>query len=310
MRSQQANGITWVDIENPTQQEIDQLAQEYQFHPLQLEDSLLVGALPQLEKEASYLFVLLHIPVLSEADRKIVAAQVAVFLGKEYLVTIHTGASPNVSDLFTACQHEADRRSAYFKNSAGYLLYQVLKVLLQDTSNLIKATLRELDGTEDEVFNVERSDAKVIAGLRQKILRLRRTMEPFKDLIADLVLNVHGLGGENLLRHYRDLSRRASWLFAIVEEAEKTVEIYKDADFTTSTERTNDILAVLTILFTLSIPATVLGAFYGMNVLLPGGIEEGPWRFFGDYTTLIIMVMLSIAPAVGMFCYFKKKHWF
>ena len=52
------------------------------------------------------------------------------------------------------------------------------------------------------------------------------------------------------------------------------MEIYKDTDFVLSTEKTNKVLAVLTIIFTLAIPSTVIGTFYGMNVNLPGGIED------------------------------------
>jgi magnesium transporter len=56
-----------------------------------------------------------------------------------------------------------------------------------------------------------------------------------------------------------------------------------------STEKTNKILAVLTIIFTLSIPAALVGAFYGMNITLPWGIETGSWNFFGLYATSIIL---------------------
>jgi magnesium transporter len=62
-----------------------------------------------------------------------------------------------------------------------------------------------------------------------------------------------------------------------------------------STEKINKILGILTILFTLSIPATVIGTFYGMNIELPGGMEEtGSSHFFGDYTTFIVIILVSI----------------
>ena len=60
-----------------------------------------------------------------------------------------------------------------------------------------------------------------------------------------------------------------------LEESRETMEIYKDTDFMLSTEKTNRVLAVLTIVFTLAIPATVIGTFYGMNVSLPRGARGG-----------------------------------
>jgi magnesium transporter len=95
-----------------------------------------------------------------------------------------------------------------------------------------------------------------------------------------------------------------------LEEAKETVEIFKDADFTASSARTNEVLAVLTIIFTLTIPATILGTFYGMNIPLPGGIEAGAWTFWGPYTTLMLVMGISIVLAIIMAIYFWKKKWF
>ena len=102
----------------------------------------------------------------------------------------------------------------------------------------------------------------------------------------------------------------ANKLWEEVEEAKETVEVYKDADFTSSTEQTNRILAVLTLVFTFTIPVTVIGTLYGMNVLIPGGIATGEWTFLGRYTTFIIIVILSALVAIGMYLYFKRKKWF
>jgi magnesium transporter len=65
-------------------------------------------------------------------------------------------------------------------------------------------------------------------------------------------------------------------------------------------------LAILTIFFTLSIPATLFSTYYGMNVYLPGGIESGAATFLGEYTTFIVTILLSIVPAVIMLYWFKK----
>jgi magnesium transporter len=94
-----------------------------------------------------------------------------------------------------------------------------------------------------------------------------------------------------------------------LESAQERVEIFKDADFVLSTEKTNKILAVLTVIFTLTIPATMIGTLMGMNVNLPGGVETGPWLFFGTYTTLIIVLIASLAPVVFMMWLFRRWRW-
>jgi len=93
-----------------------------------------------------------------------------------------------------------------------------------------------------------------------------------------------------------------------LEESRETMEIYKDTDFVLSTEKTNKVLAVLTIIFTLAIPATVIGTFYGMNVELPGGIDNSA-AILGPFTTFIIVIIASSISAIMMFAYFKRHGW-
>src|SRR4030066_1472122 len=103
---------------------------------------------------------------------------------------------------------------------------------------------------------------------------------------------------EDLTDYYDDVRDHTEKVLEVLEESKETVEIFKDTDFMLSTEKSNKILAILTILFTLSIPATVIGAYYGMNINLPGGIETGSATFLGEYTSFIIIVIVAVIPAV------------
>ncbi len=181
---------------------------------------------------------------------------------------------------------------------------------MNDLAELMPPVLKELDDIEDRVFDNKGSDAYQIGQLRQKIMKLRRITAALKNMLGDLGLSIDGFAGKGLERYYGNNLKITRRLWESIEEATETIEIYKDADFTANTEKTNDILAVLTLLFTLTIPATVLGTFYGMNVLLPGGIETGSWTFLGTYTVFKLIVGASVLGGVLMYWYFRKKHWF
>ena len=114
---------------------------------------------------------------------------------------------------------------------------------------------------------------------------------------------------DDLTLYFKDVQDHIEKIFEALEEARETVEIYKDTDFMLSQEKTNKILAVLTIVFTLSIPATVIGTFYGMNVNLPGGIQTGAWTQLGPYTTLVFVLVVSAITALFMVMYFRSLGW-
>lgn len=308
-RSQTHHGIAWIDIDNPTREQISQAMEGRGLHPLHLDASLLNGHLPQVEKEEHYLFLLLQLPDYQEHTGTVAAKQVAVFLAKDILITIHHGAMSSIQTLFDACEHDPHQRDEYFKKSSGYLLATIISGLLDEASELIQTILQKLDQVEGIVFDKHTAATYEIGQLRQRITKLKRLMEFLKDTLAGLSPRIDEYTGQKISHYYRHNTRKAQRLLMLLEEAKETVEIFKDADYTATTEKTNTTLAILTIIFTFTIPATVVASFYGMNIPMPGGNEIGPWTFWGTYTTLIVVFILSAVSALVMWWYFKKKKW-
>lgn len=304
--------ITWVDIKSPTRREISDLALKYPFHPLHLEDCISKGQFPKIEQndDDNYLFILLRFPRFSAPDARIIISQICFFLGEDYLVTIHEGASDAISNIFNACKVSSRQREAYVDKSAAYLLYVIIDHLTNDLTPLMQEILKDVDEAEDIVFDDRISGVYTIGQLRQKIISLRRVIGPLRTLLEDLPAKINKFSPYSLSVYLENITHRVEKTWETLEESKETIEVYKDADFTISAEKTNRILAILTIIFTLSIPATVIGSLYGMNVLLPGGLETAPWIFWGQYTTFILVLIAAVAPALFMFFYFRKKGWF
>lgn len=310
LRKQEHDNVSWIDIENPSNDEFALLEHEYHLHPVHLGESVQKIQHTQIEREENYLFLVLHVPVYDPQTDKIRTNQIGVFLGKDFLITIRTGISPAVTDLFGFCERQPHKKEDFFKKGSAYLLYILVSKLLDDISYMTDSVVGELDEIEDLVFDNNGSDAQRIGKVRQKIVRLSRIIGSKKLVLRDLAEQIDPFSEQHMTKYYSNNTKTVNRLWEEIEEAKETVEIYKDADFTTSTEQTNVILAVLTLLFTFTIPITIVGTLYGMNVPIPGSIVSGPWTFLGPYTTFEIVLALSVASAVAMFLYFKNKKWF
>lgn len=306
----QHNKITWVDVHNPGRREISQLAEQFPFHPLHLEDCVSKGQFPKIEQndEDKYLFLLFRLPRLHH-DGTITISQICFFLGHNYLVTIHENTGDTISSLFSDCQDNIGQRKAYINNSSSHLLYTIIEKLTDDLTPILQNILKDVDEVEDVVFDDKVSAIFKVGQLRRKIISLRRIIGPLRVLLVEMEGRVNSFTKSNLTVYFVDIAHRVDKAWETLEEARETVDIYKDADFTYSTEKTNKILAVLTVIFTLSIPATVITSFWSLNINLPGGLQE-PWTFFGRYTTFILVLLASIVPAVLMVWYFRRKGWF
>ena len=301
--------VTWIDVQDPDEEALEDLKRSHSLHPIHLQESVQPVQHNQVERGRGYLFFVLHFPVYHAAAGKITFGQLGVFLGKDYVITIHNREDAALSGLYRASQDpEAGKEN--FERGAAYLVYLLVDTLLEEISAMTYRVVNELDDLEDAVFDGDGSDAEEIGKMRRKIVRLMRIIGPKRAVLSDLTEQIESFAGVDVAKYYSNNTKTVNKLWEVVGEAKETVEIYKDADFTISTEQTNRILAILTLIFTFTIPVTVVGALYGMNVLVPGGIEAGIWTFFGRYTTFIVLLAVSVLIALGMYIYFKAKKWF
>lgn len=306
--SQEHNGITWIDIKDTTKKDLLEFFENYPFHPLHIEACLARGQLDRVENEEKYLFVLIHSPSYQGSQTRIVAKKVCFFVGKDYVITVHEN-SPVVSGLYQTCQDDENERNEFFKKSSVFLAYHILNTLFKDSAEYRKEVLEKLEEIEDIVFDVKVSGVQKISKLRQEVVRLKRITSAFRRILQDLAVNQSPYTA-GMTRYYKNLANEANNLWDTLDEASQTIEIYKDADITVSTEKTNKVLTLLTIVFTLTIPTTILGTFYGMNIILPGGIDSGSWNLLGPYSMFFTILGLSIISILVMLWYFKHKNWF
>ncbi len=309
----QGEKFVWIDMQNPDRNDVEKLAEKYNFNILNIEDCMTKFELPKLDSYDDHFFVILHFPPLAQKIGISKNSQLSIFIGKDFLVTVHQGDLKPLVELVDICKSNSDqqRKNRLLGRSSGLLLHEILDVLVDDLLHTSRKIIANLDEIEDRVFDETKPVARSIALLRREINRLRRIVNPLKKFVLEIAKNVKRFSesdGDELILFYDDVIDHIDKVIETLEESRETMEIYKDTDFVLSTEKTNKVLAVLTIIFTLAIPSTVIGTFYGMNVDLPGGIGYNS-MILGPFSTFIIVIIASAIPAIMMFAYFKKLGW-
>ncbi len=313
MDTMQGEKFVWINLQNPDRKEVEELAQKYNFNALNIEDCMTKFELPKLDSYEDHFFVILHFPPLAQKIGISKNSQLSMFLGKDFIVTVNQGDLKPLVELVEICKTNSDpqRKERLLGKSSGVLLHEIIDVLVDDLLHTSRKIIANLDEMEDRVFDEKKPVARSIALLRREINRLRRIANPLKKFVLEIAKNIKRFSereDEELTLFFDDIIDHIDKVIETLEESRETMEIYKDTDFVLSTEKTNKVLAVLTIIFTLAIPSTVIGTFYGMNVNLPGGVGDNS-MIFGPFTTLIIIIIASAIPAIMMFAYFKKLGW-
>jgi magnesium transporter len=305
--------FSWIDLVNPTRSDVEVLAKKYNFNALNIEDCLAKFELPKLDSYDDNVFIILHFPPLAARRVMPKVSQLAIFIGRDFLVTIHQGDLKPLVDMVNVCKENSDdeRKKRLIGKSTAYLLHEMIDVLVDDLLHTSRRIDGNLDDIEDSVFDENKSAARKISLLRREITTLKRLVNPLKRIVLETGKSIQRFSktAEELTLYFDDVVDHIDKVLETLEESRETMEIYKDTDFMLSSEKSNKILAVLTIIFTLAIPATVIGTFYGMNINLPGGSETGNLNIFGSYSALLIIFLASTIPALLMLVYFKKRGW-
>jgi magnesium transporter len=297
-----------VDVTDPGSTELATLARDYHFHQLDLDACTSTAHLTKMEDHDEYFFMTLQVPDRDSLGT-IVSDQVVVFLGADYLVTVRPSSLKAVSVLLQSCKDDEKQRSAIMKSSA-YVAYQIIDRLVDGVFSILNDVQAGLDSIEAVVFDEKKSSARAINIARRQIAILRRLLYPLGLYIPDLA-RAQKFSKEDLTLYFSDVRHKVGKLTATVEEMKEMVEIYNDTDFTISSDRTNTVLSFLTIIFTLTLPAAVIAAFYGMNIPIPGAVTPGAWGSpLGPYTSLIFILVLILTPTLVMGFYFRHKGWF
>jgi magnesium transporter len=303
------NGFLWTDIQKPTNEKMTLLAKNYNFHELNVEDCLSKVHIPKVDRYEDHVFIILHFPTTTEKEKTLPRfSQLSIFAGRNYLVTIHQGDLKPLDDIFQLCKQSDKQRQVLMGKSPGYLLHSIIDALVDDLLHILKKLIGNLDDLEESVFNDRKSDVKTISLLRREITRLRRIVVRLRRTMSEVTKDIQKFAEEDLTPYFADVEDHIEKIFEELEESKETVDIYKDTDFMLSTEKSNKILAILTIIFTLSIPTSTIATFYGMNINLPGSIAH-PWTFLGEYTTMMLILLASIISGLYMLWYFSHLGW-
>lgn len=306
--------FAWIDLSQPTRNDLDELTLKYPFHQLNIEDCLSDIQVSKIDVYDDHSFIILRFPVVTHSliDDKanpVAVNQLAVFIGPNYLVTVHKSPFKQLLQLFQSFQLSGKSVGASTK-SPGHMLHTIIDALVDDVLACLLHIEHDVDIIERQVVEQNVLARNSIADLRIELATVNRLIVPVRRVIVEIAGDVKRYArGANLVPYYSDIRDHVDRIVEELQAAREAIDIYNDTVFMAGTEKSNRILGILTILFTLTIPVTVLSSFYGMNIEIPGTVQSGPWTFWGPYTTLIIVTIESIIPAVVMLGYFYRKKW-
>lgn len=297
------NGVTWYHLEQPGDDVVQKLQEQFSFHELDIEDCLSENERPKLEEYQNYLFCVFHVPVRSKTGNRVLKADINVFLGKDFIVTLSDGQTDAIEILRDRIEKSADLAEEYFEEGAGYFLYRLLDLLFDRGFPLIESFMKDLRRMETELFEEENRPIRIlrtILNIKRNIITMRSIIFPQRSVIAQLQHRKRELISEDLSLYFDDVSDAIERQWSLLDTAKEMSEVLQDSHESSLTHRTNEVIRLLTIFSVTMVPLTFIASVYGMNVELP--LQNSPQAF-----TIIAGSMAVIFAS--LVAYFAWKKW-
>ncbi len=293
--------LTWVNVEKPTRREMEYLAQNYPFDSFVLEDCLSRVERPKIDEYDNYLFIVLHFPVFNKRVRVTTSSQVSIFIGEDYVVTVHAGDLKTLAKLFDDCQQHERAREDNMGRSSGYLLYRVLDRLVDYCFPILNRIIANVEAADERLFSDNASDTeREISLLRRDIMAYRRIIRPQPDIIKSLEEEDYPFLKEDLDVYFGDIGDHILKINESLDEYKEVVEGLNASIDSLYSRRANEVTKMLTVLGTILLPLLALASLYGMNVPLP---------FYDSSLAFLFIILITLAISGGMLAYFRLKHW-
>ena len=290
--------IIWTDVSDPTSADFEELAEEFGFHHLSIEDCQNAHQRPKVEEYTGYYFIVLYEAELAGPNDRLELRELNIFLGKNYLVTVHSRPIRAIATASRLWHEWTDRAD----QGAGVLSYLLIDAIVDDYLPLLDLISERMDDLEDSIFGEFRAEAiREIFSIKKKLLYLRRSITPLRDVFNMLLRREQPIFPRETHVYFQDVFDHLIRVADTIDTLRDMLSSTMDAYLSVSGNRMNQVMKRLTSISTILMSVTLIAGIYGMNFVL---MPELRWRF-GYVFALLSMVVVGLA----LYVYLKKVKW-
>ncbi len=293
----------WLDMTDPTADDIAELGQLFGFHPLALDDSLLFGQRPKLDDFNDHVLLVFYgVRPPASPDERLSQRlhEVHIFISGTFIVTIHHGALAELDEVRTRL---ADR----VLRSEQYLVYRILDAITDTFFPALSALDDEIDTIQDSVIaNPSEEQLERIYARKRDLVAVRRIVTPQRDIFArsiDQIAELPGLEADER-EYFRDVYDHLIRISDLVDSYRDLLAGAMDVYLSTVANRQGEVGKQLAIIATIFLPLSFLTGFFGQNfTYMVGHVLNGPTRFF------VLGLGSMVVSCVVLWVWFRRRGW-
>jgi len=295
------SSVIWIDIDGLYDIDlVKKVGDNFNIHSLILEDILNTDQHPKVDLENNYIYIVLKMLYYDKFSKEIKSEQVSFVLFDDCLISFQEFPG----DVFDNIRNRLQTNKNNIRSKGSdYLLYSLIDAIVDSYFNIFESIGDVLDKIENNLMNnPTKSLLSDIYNLKRDIIFLRNSVWPLREIVSTLIKDEHILIDEKTTIYLRDVYDHIIQIINVIETYRDILSGMLDIYLSSMSNKTNEVMKVLTVFSTIFIPLTFLTGIYGMNFhYMPELSSKYGYPIFWVITIALILFMIN---------YLKKKNWF
>lgn len=301
MKTVEFKNVSWIDFSDPGADDVMYLQENFNIHPLAIEEFVTPTIRPKATQYDGCLFLTIHIPLFDTETRTTYPGELDIVLTRDHLITGHSNGIYQLEKFFRELEESEGKRRLYMGKTPAHLLYHLLDILLESCFPRLDHIHKKLIHIEDKVFHgKEKEMVFEISLVKRDLLNFRRTLKPQRTILESLYQKESTLIAPELKPYFQDLVGTNIRLWNALESNKETIESMEETNNSLLSNKLDHTMKILTVFSAIMMPMTVYSNILAMSADIPFG--KSPHAFVIHVT---IMFFISIITII----LFKSKKW-
>ncbi len=293
-------GVTWINVDSLTNLDlVKEIGGYFDLHELTIEDIPNTEHRVKYEDFASYVLIILKMLSYTSKDKSFDTEQLSLILGPNFVLTFQE----RPGDFFDVLRGEIRKGDPIIrKMGSDYLACRIIDITVDNYFSVIEQFGEEIEDAEEKLLSSpDKTALQRVHTIKKEMMHLRRHVWPVREIVSELGKRESPLIKAETAAYFRDVYDRVFEIMDLIETTREMVSGLLDTYLSSMSNRTNEIMKVLTIVATIFIPLTFIVGLYGMNFKHMPELDQ-EW----GYPAILIFMLLV---ALGMLAYFHHKKW-
>ena len=294
----QPKNLVWVDVEQPTPDDLQALVREFGFHPLSIEDVSHGHQRPKLDDYGSYFFVVTKAIRYDPKAIELELVEISHFIGRNYVVTVHDGSCDALDDALARVRAHPH----VLEEGIGLLVYTIMDSIIDVFLPVLDVLDEQINDLEESIFNgFDPQSISTIFRLKRELLKVRRSVGHMRDVFNILARRDQPIFTAQAVVYFQDIYDHLYRITDAVDLYRDTLTSALDAYVSVNANKLNEVMKMFAGVSIILMTAALVAGIYGMNFKC---IPELDWPH-GYPASLALMVVLGAVE----YWLFRRKGW-